>query len=188
MRRVVVSEFVSIDGVMEDPGGGEKTAHGGWSFRFWSDEAAQYKHDELFASDALLLGRKTYQGFADAWPSRTDDSGFAARMNAVPKFVVSSTLTKLDWNNSSLLRPNVAEGVRKLKQQTGQDILVAGSAQLVQSLLRDSLIDELRLMVHPIIVGGGKRLFGELADAKMLKLTDSKAFGSGMVLLTYQLV
>jgi len=184
MRKVVVSEFVTVDGVMEDPGGSEKTAHGGWSFRFWSDEAAKFKYDELFASDALLLGRKTYQGFAEAWPSRTGDP-FSDRMNSLPKFVVSTTLDRVDWKNSSLIRGNVAEHVRKLKQQPGQDILVAGSAQLVQSLLRDDLIDELRLMVHPIVLGGGKRLFGGAPDAKTLKPLDSKTFSSGIVLLAY---
>ena len=185
MRRIIVSEFVTLDGVMEDPGGAEKSKHGGWSFQFWSDEAGKYKHDELFASDALLLGRVTYQGFADAWSSRTDDAGFADRMNNLPKFVVSATLKQVEWNNSRLIKGNVAEEVSRLKQQAGQDILIAGSSQLVRTLMQDNLIDEYRLMVHPVVLGGGKRLF---ADGRhtTLKLAGPKTFSSGVVVLTYE--
>ncbi len=185
MRRIIVSEFVTLDGVMEDPGGAEKSKHGGWSFQFWSDEAGKYKHDELFASDALLLGRVTYQGFADAWSSRTDDAGFADRMNNLPKFVVSATLKQVEWNNSRLIKGNVAEEVSRLKQQAGQDILIAGSSQLVRTLMQDNLIDEYRLMVHPVVLGGGKRLF---ADGRhtTLKLAGTKTFSSGVVVLTYE--
>src|SRR5947209_18074307 len=131
MRKVIVSEYVTLDGVMEDPGGGEGTKHGGWSFQFWSEEAAKFKFDELFASDALLLGRVTYQGFAKAWPSMTDEQGFADRMNSLPKFVVSTTLQEVAWNNSRLIKENVVEEVSRLKQQPGKDILVGGSGQLV---------------------------------------------------------
>ena len=151
MRKVVVSEYVTLDGVMEEPGT--------WSFQFWNDEAAKFKFDELFASDALLLGRVTYQGFAKAWPSMTDEQGFADRMNSLPKFVVSTTLKEVEWNNARLMKGNIAEEVSKLKQQPGQDILIAGSADLVHTLMQHDLIDEYRLLVHPIVVGSGKRLF-----------------------------
>jgi dihydrofolate reductase len=186
MRRVVVSEFVSLDGVMEDPGGAEKSEHGGWSFQFWNEEAAKYKFDELFASDALLLGRVTYQGFAEAWPSRTDEEGFADRMNSIPKFVVSTTLEEVEWNNSRLIKRNVANEVSKLKQQPGQDILVAGSGELVHTLMHHDLIDGYRIMVHPIVLGGGKRLFREGTEKKVLRLRETRTFSSGIVLLCYE--
>jgi dihydrofolate reductase len=186
MRKVIVSEYVTLDGVMEDPGGGEGTKHGGWSFQFWSEEAAKFKFDELFASDALLLGRVTYQGFAKAWPSMTDEQGFADRMNSLPKFVVSRTLEKLEWNNSKPIKGNIAEEVSKLKQQPGQDILIAGSVELIHTLMQHDLIDEYRLMVHPVVVGSGKRLFKDKTDMKVLKLVDTKTFSSGIVVLSYQ--
>jgi len=186
MRKVIVSEYVTLDGVMEDPGGGEGTKHGGWSFQFWSEEAAKFKFDELFASDALLLGRVTYQGFAKAWPSITDEQGFADRMNSLPKFVVSTTLEKLEWNNSKLIKGNIAEEVSKLKQQPGQDILIAGSVELVHTLMQHDLIDEYRIMVHPVVVGSGKRLFKDETDMKVLRLVDTKTFSSGIVVLSYQ--
>ncbi len=186
MRKVIVSEFVTLDGVMEDPGGAEKSEHGGWSFQFWTEEAAKYKFDELFASDALLLGRVTYQGFAAAWPSRTDEHGFADRMNSLPKFVVSTTLEGVEWNNSRLIKRNIPEEVYKLKQQPGQDILVAGSGELVHTLMQHDLIDEYRIMVHPIVLGGGKRLFSDGTDKKVLRLIDTKTFSSGIVVLSYQ--
>jgi dihydrofolate reductase len=141
MRRVVVSEFVSLDGVMEAP---DK-----WHFQFWHEEMGKYKYDELFASDALLLGRVTYEGFAAAWPSRAGDDDFADRMNDLPKYVVSTSLEEsLEWNNSSLIKGNTAEEVSRLKQQPGQDILIAGSADLVNTLMPYGLIDEYRLMIH----------------------------------------
>ena len=170
MRKVVVSEFVSLDGDMEDPGGAEKTRHGGWSLSFFNAEHGKYKHDELFASDALLLGRVTYQGFAAAWPSMKDEYGFADRMNGLPKFVVSTTLKEVGWNNSRLIKGNIAEEVLKLKQQPGQDILIAGSRQLVNTLMQHDLIDEYRMMVHPVVLGSGKRLFGDQSEKKVLKL------------------
>lgn len=185
MRKVVVSEFVSVDGVMEDPGGSEGFAHGGWSFHYISDETAKYKYDELFAADALLLGRVTYQGFAEAWPSMTGDE-FSDRMNSIAKFVVSTTLDELEWSNSTLIKENVAEEVSKLKAQTGQDILVAGSAQLVDTLRQLDLVDEYRLMVHPVVLGSGKRLFRDGSDTTGLQLADAKTFGSGVVVLTYE--
>jgi len=132
MRRVVVSEFVSLDGVMEDPGGSEGFEHGGWTFPYWSDEIAKVKLDEILEADALLLGRVTYEGFAEAWPSRTDEQGFADRMNSLPKFVASTTLKDPGWQNSTVLEGDVAQAVATLKEQPGQDVLVAGSRQLVR--------------------------------------------------------
>lgn len=155
MRKVVASEYVSLDGVMGDPGGAEKTRHGGWSFQFWNDEAARFKFDELFASDAMLLGRVTYEGFAKAWPSMKDEAGFADRMNNLPKYVVSKTLDTLTWNNSRLITGNIVEEVTKLKQEPGQDILLAGSSRLFQTLMQHDLIDVYRLMVHPVVLGKG---------------------------------
>ena len=186
MGRIVVSEFVSLDGVMEDPGGAEKFKHGGWSFKFRDDQVPKYKMDEVFAGDALLLGRVTYEGFAKAWPSMKDDVGFADKMNNMPKYVVSATLKKLDWNNSKLIKANVAEEVKKLKQQPGKDILVYGSGKLVNTLLQHDLVDELRLMVHPVVLGSGRLLFDNNAETmKALKLAESKTLPSGIVLLTY---
>jgi dihydrofolate reductase len=186
MRKVVATEYVSLDGVMEDPGGSEGTQHSGWSFQFWNDEAAKFKFDELFASDALLLGRVTYQGFAKAWPSMTDEQGFANRMNSLPKYVVSTTLDKAEWNNSRLIKENIPEEVSQLKQQPGRDILIAGSGMLVQTLMQHNLIDEYRLMVHPVVLGGGKRLFREESDLKVLKLVDTIIFRTGIIVLSYQ--
>ena len=178
MRKLIVSEFVTLDGVMEAP---EK-----WSFQFWSEEAGKFKFDELFAADALLLGRVTYEGFAAAWPSQTDEQGFGDRMNSLPKFVVSKTLEKLEWNNSRLIKGDIAQEISRLKQQPGQDILVFGSADLVQTLMRHGLIDEYRLMVYPVVVGRGKRLFRGEIDTTVLKLSATKPFASGVVVLTYE--
>ncbi len=186
MRKVVVSEYVTLDGVMEDPGGAEGFEHGGWSFQFWNEEAAKFKFDELFASDALLLGRVTYQGFAKAWPSMTDEAGFADRMNSLPKFVVSTTLEEVAWNNSRLIKGNIAEEVYKLKQQPGQDILIAGSGELVHTLMQHDLIDEYRLMVYPVVLGSGKRLFRDGSDTTVLRLVETRTFSSGVVVLSYQ--
>lgn len=178
MRRVVVTEFVSLDGVMEDPR---------WTFQFdRGDDGEKFKLDEVLASDALLLGRVTYQGFAEAWPSRTDEVGFAAKMNSMAKFVVSTTLDEVEWNNSTLIKDNVAEEVSKLKQQPGQDILVAGSRQLVHTLMQHDLVDEYRLMVFPVVLGSGKRLFEDGSDTTRLRLVDSKTVGEGVLILTYE--
>jgi dihydrofolate reductase len=155
MRRVVVSEFVSLDGVMEDPGGAEGFEHGGWTFPYWSDEIGKVKLDEILEADALLLGRVTYEGFAEAWPSRTDKQGFADRMNSLPKFVASTTLGEPGWQNSTVLEGDVAQAVATLKEQPGQDVLVAGSRQLVQTLAQHDLVDEYRLLVYPIVLGSG---------------------------------
>ncbi|VVB89050.1 Uncharacterised protein [uncultured archaeon] len=187
MRKVIVSEFVTLDGVMEDPGGAEKFKHGGWTMPYWNEEIAKFKFDELFASDALLLGRVTYQGFAAAWPSRADEEGFADRMNSLPKYVVSTTLKEVEWNNSRLIKGNIAEEVSKLKQQPGQDILIAGSGELVNSLMQHDLIDEYRLLVYPVVLGSGKRLFKEGTN-KTLRFVETKTFSSGVVLLSFQSV
>jgi dihydrofolate reductase len=186
MRRVVATEYVTLDGVMEDPGGIGKFATAGWHFPFLNEDTAQFKHDELFASDALLLGRVTYQEFAAAWPSRTDETGFADRMNSLPKYVASTTLTTAEWSNTTVIRGDIAEAVAALKQQPGQDILLSGSAELLRTLMRRDLIEEYRLLVHPVVVGSGKRLFGEGSETKRLRLVEAKAFSSGIVALTYQ--
>jgi dihydrofolate reductase len=180
MRKVIVAEFLSLDGVMGAPDE--------WHFPYWSDEMGDAIGTQFFASDALLLGRVTYQGFAAAWPSRTtDDDEFADRINSMPKFVVSTTLeTPLEWNNSRLIKGNVAKEITKLKQQPGADILINGSATLVQSLLQDDLLDEIRLLVHPVVVGSGKCLFEDGGDLKALRLVDSKTFSTDVVSLTYQ--
>ncbi len=185
MRRIVVSEFVSVDGVMEDPGGAEGTRHGGWTFRFADPDGMRYKLDEVLDHEALLLGRVTYEGFAAAWPGRTDDVGFADKMNAMPKYVVSRTLERADWNNSTVLRGDVADEVRSLREQDGGDILVAGSGLLVRALAAADLVDEYRLMVFPIALGEGKRLFDEMADPVLLRLVDVKPLHSGTLILTY---
>jgi dihydrofolate reductase len=183
--RLIATEFVSLDGVMEDPGGSENFEHGGWSFKFErGEEGDQFKVDETMQSYALLLGRVTYQGFAEAWPSRTGE--FADKFNSMPKFVVSTTIENPEWNNTTVIKGNVAKEVSRLKQQLGGDIVIHGSAQLVRTLLEDDLIDEYRLMVFPIVLGSGKRLFGDTGKAATLKLVDSKTVGEGVLILTYQ--
>ena len=176
MRKVVVSEFVSLDGVMDEPGQ--------WSFPYWNEEAAKFKSDELFASDALLLGRVTYQGFAAAWPTMEGTGEFGERMNSLPKYVASTTLTETTWN-ATVIEGDVAAAVAQLKQQPGQDILVGGSATLVQTLMQHDLVDEYRLMVYPIILGTGKRLFKEGMDVMKLTLVETKTTDTGVVILTY---
>jgi dihydrofolate reductase len=183
--RIVVTEFVSLDGVVEDPGGAEDFKYGGWSFEISrGDEGDKFKLDETMASDALLLGRVTYEGFADAWPSR--DGEFADKFNSMPKYVVSSTLKDPTWTNSTVLSGDVAAEVAKLKQQVDGDIVVHGSVQLVQALINHDLVDELRLMVFPVVLGSGKRIFGETSDKKPLRLADSKVVGDGVAILTYE--
>jgi dihydrofolate reductase len=185
MGRIVVTEFVSLDGVMEDPGGSENFRHGGWSFEIArGEEGDKFKLDEAFSSEALLLGRVTYEGFAAAWPSREGE--FADKFNSMPKYVVSSTLDEPEWNNSTVLKGGVAEEVGKLREEQDGDIVVHGSAQLVQTLVEHDLVDEFRLMVYPVVLGGGKRLFGETSDKKPLRLVDSKVVGDGVAILTYE--
>jgi len=183
--RIVVTEFVSLDGVMEDPGGAEDFEHGGWSFEISrGDEGDKFKLDETFASEALLLGRVTYEGFAEAWPSREGE--FADKFNSMPKYVVSSTLEEPEWNNSTVLRGDLAEEVAKLKHEHDGDVVVHGSARLAQALLEHDLVDELRLMVYPVVLGSGKRLFGETSDKKTLRLVESKVVGDGVAILVYR--
>jgi dihydrofolate reductase len=185
MGRIVVTEFVSLDGVMEDPGGAEDFEYGGWSFEFdRGDEGDKFKLDEALESEALLLGRVTYEGFADAWPSR--DGEFADKFNSMPKYVISSTLEDPGWNNSTVISGDLAEEVSKLKQELDGEIVVHGSAQLVQALLDRDLVDELRLMVFPVVLGTGKRLFGETSDKKALRLAASKTVGDGVSILVYE--
>jgi dihydrofolate reductase len=185
MGRIVVTEFMSLDGVVEDPGGSENFRHGGWTFEInRGDEGDKFKLDETLSSEALLLGRVTYEGFAEAWPSR--DGEFADKFNSMPKYVVSSTLENPDWNNSTVLHGEVAEEVAKLKRELDGDIVVHGSVRLVQALLENDLVDELRVMVFPVVLGSGKRLFGETSDKKRLQLVDSRVVGDGVTILVYQ--
>ena len=159
MRRIVVSEFLSLDGVMEATGDQDKFEQASWTMPYWNNEIGKFKQEELFDCDCLLLGRVTYQGFAEAWPSRKDDQGFADRMNNIPKYVASTTLKQLDWNNSHLIVGHLAGEVMMLKEKPGKDILVAGSSVLIQTLMAHDLIDEYRLLIYPVILGTGKRLF-----------------------------
>jgi dihydrofolate reductase len=183
--KIVVTEFVSLDGVVEDPGGSENFKYGGWTFEIdRGDEGNTFKLDETMASDALLLGRVTYEGFADAWPSREGE--FAEKFNTMPKYVVSSTLENPTWTNSTVIKGDLADEVAKLKQEYSGDIVVHGSVQLVQALIERNLVDELRLMVFPVVLGAGKTLFGETSDKKALKLAESKTVGDGVVILTYR--
>ena len=183
MRKVIVSEFVTLDGVMEDPGGADKFIHGGWAFKFErGPEGDKFKLDEVMEAEALLLGRITYEGFAAAWPSRTGE--FADKMNNMPKYIVSSTLKEAKWKNSKLIKNNIVEELSKLKGMPGGDILVAGSGQLAQLLMQNNLIDEYRLMVYPVILGSGKRFFRDGGEVK-LTLVETKLFGAGITLLRY---
>ncbi|CAN5633520.1 MAG: dihydrofolate reductase family protein [Rubrobacter sp.] len=190
MRRVIVSEFVSLDGVIEDPGGAGESDRGGWSFL--SDrgpEGDKFKFDELAAADVLLLGRVTYEGFAAAWPQIEEQTGeYGAWMNGYSKHVVSTTLEEpLEWNNSTLIEGDVAEGVARLKRQDGKDILVFGSGELARTLMEHDLVDEYRLMVFPIVVGKGKRLFGDVGETRAMRLVDTKPVGpDGVLILTYE--
>jgi len=187
MGRIVVTEFVSLDGIIEAPGGGEDYKHAGWTFEIErGEEGDKFKLDELVEAEAQLLGRVTYEGFAAAWPTIEDEAGFAERMNSMPKYVVSSTLEEAEWTNSTVLRGDVAEEVARLKGEVDGVILVAGSAQLVQTLVEHDLVDELRLMVFPVLLGSGKRLFADVSDKKSLRLTGSRTLGDGIALLTYE--
>ncbi|GGH21216.1 dihydrofolate reductase family protein [Paenibacillus segetis] len=180
MRKIVVSEFVTLDGVMEDPS---------WTFQFACEGQEKFKYEELKSSDALLLGRVTYEGFAAAWPNMLEQTGeYGQWMNDYPKHVVSTTLDQVEWKNSSLIQGNLEDEISNLKKQPGKDILVFGSCTLVQSLMKLNLIDEYRLMVFPIVVGNGRRLFDAGLDTTVLKLVDTKTLESGVVVLTYQKV
>jgi dihydrofolate reductase len=174
MRKIIVTEFLSLDGVMEEPA---------WSLPYWNDTIAKFKGDELFASGAHLLGRITYQGFAAAWPDSKDEG--AELMNSLPKYVVSTTLEKGDWQGTTIIRENVVEEISKLKKSPGQDFLVAGSATLVQTLIKHSLVDEIHLLIYPLLVGEGKRLFKDGIGKHDLHLIEMKSMGSGVSLLVY---
>jgi dihydrofolate reductase len=183
--RIIVTEFVSLDGVMEDPGGSEDFKYGAWSFEFSrGDEGDKFKLDETFEAAAQLLGRVTYEGFAQAWPSR--DGEFADRFNSMPKYVVSSTLKDPEWTNTTVLDGDVKESVSRLKEEIDGNIVVHGSRQLAQTLLELDLVDEVRLMVFPVVLGAGRRLFGETSDKKTLRLTGHQVVGDGVAILIYE--
>ena len=187
MGKIAVTEFVSLDGVMEDPGGAEDYKYGGWTFESErGDDGDKFKLDETMQADGLLLGRVTYQGFADAWPEREGE--FADKFNSMPKYVVSSTLKDPEWNNSTVIDGggDVVAQIRKLKHEFDGELQVAGSRQLAQTLIENDLVDELRLMVFPVVLGEGRRLFGETSEKKSLKLTESKTVGDGIVIQIYQ--
>ena len=185
MGRIVVTEFISLDGVIEDPGGSEDFKYGGWTFEISTgDEGMQFKVDETMNSDAMLLGRVTYEGFAEAWPER--DGEFADRFNSMPKYVFSSTLRDPTWTNTTVVDGDLPSAVGKVRDRHDGDIVVHGSARLVQGLVADDLVDELRLMVFPVVLGAGKRLFGDTDDKKPLRLADSRVVGDGVAILTYQ--
>ena len=185
MGRIVVTEFVSMDGVMEDPGGSEQFEHGGWSFEYSrGEEGDRFKLDETMASEALLLGRVTYEGFAAAWPSREGE--FADKFNSMPKYVVSATLEDPAWNNTTVLRGDLADEVSKLRDEADGDVVVHGSATLVQALIELDLVDELRLMVFPVVLGTGRRLFGDTSGKKPLTLVESSVVGDGVAILVYR--
>src|SRR5256885_16530025 len=185
MGKIVVTEFISLDGVMEDPGGSEGFKYGGWTFEFSRGaEGDDFKLQETRSSEALLLGRKTYEGFAATWPSLEGE--FADLFNAMPKYVVSTTLDNPEWTNTTVLKG--VDDVPKLRDEIAGEIVVHGSAQLAQALLDRDLVDELRLMVFPVVLGSGKRLFGETADKKTLRLADSKTVGDGVAVLIYERV
>ncbi|CAN5867456.1 dihydrofolate reductase family protein [soil metagenome] len=174
MKRIILSEYISLDGVIENPA---------WTMPYWGDDIAKFKFDELFASDALLLGRVTYEGFAKAWPTMQDEAGFGDRMNNLPKHVATTTLTKPEWN-AQFIKDNVVETVTKLKQASGQELLIFGSGNFVQTLMKHNLIDEYRLLVYPVVLGNGQRLFTDESKAT-LKLVDTKTFSSGVIALIY---
>ena len=176
MRNIIVTEFITLDGVIEAP-------HE-WSFPYWDDGIAKFKLDEVMDADALLLGRITYKGFADAWPEREDETGFADKMNSMKKYVVSTTL-KPEWNNSVLFKEHAMEEIKKIKAEEGGNILVAGSGELISSLIENDLIDEYRLLVYPLVLGTGKKLFTGKHHIK-LTLTEEKKFEKGVTLLRYE--
>jgi dihydrofolate reductase len=187
MGKIVISENVTLDGVVQDPAGDEGFRHGGWVGRIGDrgrEEAAEIALDEALGTEAMLLGRRTYEFLAARWPSRT--GAFADRLNSKPKYVVSSTLKDPAWNNTTVIRGGVATEVSKLKQQIDGDIVIAASFQLVHTLLEHDLIDELRLMIYPVVLGAGKRLFGEISDKKPMRLVGNKTVAGDLALLTYE--
>jgi dihydrofolate reductase len=183
MGKVILSEFVTLDGVMQDPGGGEEFEHGGWQVPFFDDEDINTVAQEILSeSDALLLGRVTYEQFAQVWPTITDEQGFAERMNTMPKYVASTTLTEpLEWN-ASLIQGDVAEEVAKLKRD--RNLLVNGSGKLTQTLLHHALVDDFRIWIHPVVLGDGERLFTDGSETTAMKLRDTRMTSSGVVVLS----
>ncbi|MCC6803454.1 MAG: dihydrofolate reductase [Anaerolineae bacterium] len=177
MRKIIVTEFISLDGVIENPA---------WTFKYWNDDIASFKGEETSADEPLLLGRVTYEAFAAAWPNRTeDDDPGAVYFNSTRKYVVSTTLETLEWNNSVLISDNIVEEILRLKQEDGPDIVVHGSGNLIQTLMANNLVDRFRLLVYPVVLGKGQRLFTEATTAT-LELVESRAFGNGVVALIYQ--
>ena len=184
--KLVVTAFVTLDGVMEGPGFDEhRSGRNAWALRVQQDEDQVYNMDQAMSADAFLLGRRTWQIWAAFWPTATADNEFTERMNSIPKYVVSNTLKRADWNNSTIISGDVPGAIRKLKAQPGGDLLVYGSADLVDELLAHDLVDEYRLLVYPVILGSGKRMFRDRIDTHHLRLIESRTFGSGVVLLTY---
>lgn len=192
MRKVIVSTFLTLDGVMQAPGGADEDRsggfeHGGWRMPYFDEVAGNAVGEAMASSGGFLLGRKTYEIFAGFWPSAPDDDQAAAMMNNLPKFVVSTSLKEpLQWSNSTLIKGDIAEEIAKLKQQPGQDLQVVGSGELAQTLMQHSLVDQYHLLIHPIVLGSGKRLFREGNAAIPLKLVDSKTSSTGVLILTYQ--
>ena len=182
MATIIVTEFVSLDGVMEDPGGSEDFRYGGWTFEFPGEDRYAFKGEETFAADGLLMGRKTYEGFAAAWPSREGE--FADKFNSMPKIVVSTTLENPEWQNTTVVRD--LDAIRELKETHDGTYLVQGSAQLVHSLLDAGLVDQLNLMVFPVVLGAGKRIFGEMGDKLTLKLAESRTADDDVLILVYK--
>jgi len=176
MGQIIVSMYLSLDGVIEEPA---------WTAPYFNEEVAKFQSNLLFESEALLLGRVTYQGFAAAWPSMTDEEGFADKMNSMPKFVASTTLEKTEWN-ANLIKGNIVEEISKLKEQPGQNLLIYGSGELIQTLMQHDLIDEYHFIINPVIVGSGKRLFKDQSNTKALKLIETITTSSGVVILSYQ--
>jgi dihydrofolate reductase len=183
VKKIIVSEFVTLDGIMEAPGGEQSHPHSGWVFDFMSTEQLQYKLAEVLEAETLLIGRVTYESFAGAWPSRTGE--FADKMNSMPKYVVSTTLQKPEWNNTNVIQNNIVARVTKLKEQDGGPILIAGSQSIVHTLMEHNLIDEYRLMIFPVLLGSGKRLFPESKNKTSLRLLNAQSFSSGVVVNTY---
>jgi dihydrofolate reductase len=184
MSRIVVSQFVSVDGVIEDPVGMEELGRGDWTRASSGPEGGKYKVDEIMDAAAMLFGRRTYESYASAWPGR--DGEYADKLNGMPKYVVSSTLSDPEWSNTTVLQGDAASAVRELKEQVDGDILVQGSAQLTYTLMEHDLVDEWRLMIFPIVVGAGKRFFDDPGKAVDLRLVESRAVGEGVAILTYE--
>jgi dihydrofolate reductase len=187
MGKIVISENVSLDGVIEDPTGAEGLRVGGWFFETdRGEDGERFTLDKTLGTEALLLGRRSYEFFAATWPSRGGE--LADKMNSLPKYVVSSTLEHPDWNNSTLLKGDVVDEVSKLKRELDGEIVVLGSPRLARTLIEHDLVDELRLMIYPVVLGAGARLFGETSDKKPVRLVDTQTVGDGIAILTYELV